>query len=292
MNLRDVLISRSWMFFVNDNKVADYFKFKYNGEIRGYKHPNEFYWSLDDDVLSIYDINKKAKSKLKFTFNSDEYCAIEGVFLDDPQNIKFRFESPNREYKTKIFSPTKDTYPHMQIGDHTYGIPDIIDASYGEVIIGKFCSIAIGVSIVAANHNIKFVSSYPFKTIWNDQWRPLEEVSDHTSKGKTIIGNDVWIGKAAFIMNGVTIGDGAVIGAGSVVTKDVPPYAVIGGNPARLLKLRFEPHIINKLLQIKWWDWDEEKIDDFLPLIMSENIKIFIQKAEEASIIPRAAFPD
>lgn len=284
MSLRNVLTSRYWIFFVNDHKAADYFKFKYNGEIRGYKHPNEFYWSLDEDILSIYDINKNVKAKLRFTSNSDEQCAIEGVFLDDPENIKFRFESPSKEYKPKNFSPTKDTYPHMQIGDHTYGIPDIIDGPHGEVIIGKFCSIAIGVSIVAANHNIKFVSTYPFKTIWNDQWRFLGDVSDHTSKGKTVIGNDVWIGKSAFIMNGVTIGDGAVIGAGSVVTKDIPPYAVVGGNPARVLKFRFEQHIINKLLQIKWWDWDEETIDDFLPLIMSENIELFVQKAEEASI--------
>ncbi|GAL96068.1 hypothetical protein ATR1_011c0001, partial [Acetobacter tropicalis] len=212
-----------------------------------------------------------------------EKCIIKGEFLDDPENIKFCFESPSKEYRPKKFSPTKDAYPHMKIGDHTYGIPDIIDGPHGEVVIGKFCSIAVGVSIVAANHNMNFASTYPFKTIWNEQWRFLGDILDHTSKGKTTIGNDVWIGKSAFIMNGVKIGSGAVIGAGSVVTKDIPPYAIVGGNPAKLLRFRFGEHIINKLLQIKWWDWEDEKIDDFLPLIMSENVELFIQKAEESN---------
>lgn len=279
MDLRKVLISRYWIFLVNGHRAAEYFKFKYNGEIRGYKHPNEFYWSLNSDLLKIYDINKNLRAELTFSCITERECVLEGKFLDDPENIKFRFESPSLEYHPPSFSPTRDNYPHMNIGDHTYGIPDIIDGPYGEVIIGKYCSIAIGVSIVAANHNVKFVSAYPFKTIWNDQWRFLGDISDHTSKGKTVIGNDVWIGKSAFIMNGVSIGDGAVIGAGSVVTKNVPPYAIVGGNPAKVIKLRFEENIIDQLLKIKWWNWSEEKVDEFLPLMMSENIELFIQKA-------------
>ncbi|WP_086555500.1 CatB-related O-acetyltransferase [Acetobacter sp. DmW_043] len=280
MRLRNILINRYWVFFVNEYKAADFFKFKYNGEIRWYKHPNEFYWSLEDNMLKIYDVNKNLKAELSFTYDSDEKCIIEGVYLDDPENVKFRFESPSKDYKPKNFSPTRDTYPNMEIGDHTYGIPDIIDGPHGEIVIGKFCSIAVGVSIVAANHNINYVSTYPFKTIWNPQWRSLDGISDHTSKGKTIIGNDVWIGKSAFIMNGVNIGDGVVIGAGSIVTKDVPPYAVVAGNPAKILKFRFEQHIIDKLLKISWWNWEDEKIDDFLHLIMSEDVNTFIQKVE------------
>lgn len=283
MNLRNILINRYWIFFVNEHKAADFFKFKYNGEIRGYRHPNEFYWSLENDTLLIYDINKVLKAQLKFISNINEEVIIEGAFLDDPENIKFSFKSPSIQYGPKRFAPTKDVYPNMDIGDHTYGIPDMIDGQYGDIIIGKFCSIAIGVSIVGANHNINYTSTYPFKTIWNDQWMSMNNVSEHISKGKTVIGNDVWIGKSAFIMNGIKIGDGSVIGAGAVVTKDVPPYAVVGGNPAKIIKFRFEDNIINKLLKIKWWNWSDEKIDDFLPLIMSENIDLFIQKAEESN---------
>lgn len=272
---KDLIMQRYWIFSLNDHEVAQYFRFKENGEIRGYRHPNESYWSIEDDNVYIYDKQKNKKTILTSFHQTDDLCLLEGFVIDHP-DIKFSFRSPNAFYKPQKFAPTKEHYPYLNIGDHTYGVPDIIDPNNDNIQIGKFCSIAIGSSIICGNHNMKFISSYPFKSIWNQQWRALDNINDHVSKGKTIIGNDVWIGKSSFIIDGVTIGDGAIIAAGTVVTKDVPPYAVVAGNPGKIVKFRFNPIQIEQLLKIQWWNWDEDKIDDALLLMMSEDIDKFI----------------
>lgn len=274
---KDLFTKRYWVFYNNEHEVARYFRFKNNGEIGGYKHQNEQYWSMENEQIYIYDNNKNKKTILNFIQKTEDLWVLEGFFIDNP-DIKFLFQSPSQHYKPEPFAPTREHYPHLDIGDHTYGIPDIIDPGYDSIKIGKYCSIASGTSIICGNHNTKFVSTYPFKSIWNHHWRHLDYVNDHISKGKTIIGNDVWIGKSSFITSGVIVGDGAIIAAGSVVTKDVPPYAIVGGNPAKVVKYRFNQEQISKLLQIKWWDWDEDKIDDALLLMMSEDIDTFINK--------------
>ena len=131
------------------------------------------------------------------------------------------------------------------------------------LIMGKFCSIACGAKFLftSANHTQKSLSTYPFP-IFFDEWDL--DVEDITSawdrKGDIIIGNDVWIGYEAVIMSGVTIGDGAIIGARSVVTKDIPPYTIVGGVPARQIRRRFSEETIAALLELKWWNWPREKI--------------------------------
>ncbi len=121
--------------------------------------------------------------------------------------------------------------------------------------IGAFCSIARNVSVQEGNHFTERVSTYYIlKNIFNDP------DGNYTSKGKIIIGNDVWIGTQCVILSGVTIGDGAIIAANSVVTSDIPPYAIAVGSPARVVKFRFDDEIINKLAEIRWWNWDIEKI--------------------------------
>ncbi len=146
---------------------------------------------------------------------------------------------------------------------HTYtaGIQERFDPI---VRIGKFCSIAAGVVCYGGcEHpsvmNKKAVANFPF---YEKQWG---EYTHCGSRGEIRIGNDVWIGEDVRIMDGVTIGDGAIIGAMAVVTKDVPPYAIVAGNPGRVVKFRFDPDQIVKLLQIKWWDWSDEKIREMLP---------------------------
>lgn len=129
--------------------------------------------------------------------------------------------------------------------------------------IGKFCSIACGAKFLfnSANHALDSLSTYPFPLFfeeWNLEKEKVTEAWDN--RGDIVIGNDVWIGYEAVILSGVTVGDGAIIGTRAVVTKDVPPYTIVGGVPAKAIRKRFDEKVIKELLKIKWWDWTEEKI--------------------------------
>ena len=147
------------------------------------------------------------------------------------------------------------------------------------LIMGKFCSIACGAKFLftSANHTQKSLSTYPFP-IFFDEWDL--DVEDITSawdrKGDIIIGNDVWIGYEAVIMSGVTIGDGAIIGARSVVTKDIPPYTIVGGVPARQIRRRFSEETIAALLELKWWNWPREKIARKIEAIKNGDMKALV----------------
>jgi acetyltransferase-like isoleucine patch superfamily enzyme len=163
------------------------------------------------------------------------------------------------------------------IGDYTYGKPRVVSWGEGTSFrIGKYCSISTHVIIfLGSEHRTDWVSTYPFPYLWKE----ASSINGHPfSKGDVIIGNDVYIGYHVTILSGVTIGDGAAIGAGSVVTKDVPPYAIVAGNPARIVRYRFDEKIIQKLLQIKWWDWPDEKIRENIHLICCDSIDAFIKK--------------
>lgn len=164
----------------------------------------------------------------------------------------------------------------ITIGTGTYGKPNFrLWSADDKVQIGKYCSIAVNVTIFGGGeHNYKFVSTYPFK-----QKLKLDDTNNVVkNKGVTIIGNDVWIGEGACILSGVKIGDGAVIGAHSLIAKDVEPYSIVGGNPAKHIKYRFSNEIIKQLSAIKWWDWDFEKIQSNINLISSEDVLNFCKK--------------
>ena len=127
---------------------------------------------------------------------------------------------------------------------------------------------------LGSEHRIDWVSTYPFPFFWSE----AKSITGHPStKGDVVIGNDVWIGFGATILSGVTIGDGAAIGACSVVTRDVPPYAIAAGNPVQVIRYRFDEETIQKLLQIKWWDWSEEKVTENIHLICSDSIGAFVK---------------
>ncbi len=176
-----------------------------------------------------------------------------------------------KEKKHPYYMKDNKKYKNFDIGEYTYGKPAVI-AEKGMLSIGKFCSIAANVKFYAgAEHHYDWVSSYHFSAKFK-----CKECS--TTKGKVIVGNDVWIGDGAFILSGVTIGDGAVIGARAVVTKDVKPYEIVAGNPAKHIKFRFNQKQIDKLLKIKWWDWDIKKIEENFDLILSNKIDDFIEK--------------
>jgi len=153
----------------------------------------------------------------------------------------------------------------MKVGKHTYGSPKIFgDKSL--VTIGAFCSIAKEVTILSNHdHNIGIISTFPFNVLWG-----TEDYEHPTGKGPIVIGNDVWIGHRAIILSGVTIGDGAVIGAGAIVTKDVPPYGIAVGNPARVIRKRFSDSVVEKLLRLQWWNWDDSKIKKHAHMLTSK----------------------
>ena len=195
---------------------------------------------------------------------------------------------------TKIYPRTGDQQtvylnavikdPQIEVGDYTIYNDFIADPLLFEknnvlyhypihrekLIIGKFCSIACGTKFLfnCANHTLKSLSTYTFPLFY-EEWE-LEKSNITTAwdnKGNIVIGNDVWIGYEAVIMAGVHIGDGAIIAARAVVTKDVPPYTIVGGTPAKEIRKRFDTEVIKQLLKLKWWDWSTDKIHQCLPYI-------------------------
>ena len=192
------------------------------------------------------------------------------------------------DYQT-IYLNTIINNPNIIVGDYTIYNDFVNDLTQFEknnvlyhypinqdrLIIGKFCSIACGAKFLfnSANHTLKSLSSYTFPLFFEEWGLDKKNVaSAWDNKGDIIIGNDVWIGYEAVIMAGVHIGDGAVIAARAVVTKDVPPYTIVGGTPARKIRMRFEEETIAKLQQIQWWNWPVEKIRRSLPYIMEGTV--------------------
>lgn len=144
-----------------------------------------------------------------------------------------------------------------------------------KLIIGKFCSIACKAKFLmtSGNHTMRSLSTYTFPIFYEEWGLDISHITDAwDNKGDIVIGNDVWIGYDAIIMSGVKIGDGAIIGTRAIVTNDVPPYTIVGGVPAKVIKKRFNDDTISKLLKIKWWDWSYEKIQANIQYIQSGNI--------------------
>ena len=180
--------------------------------------------------------------------------------------------------------------PNIQIGDYTIYNDFVHDPreflknnvlyhypiNKDRLIIGKFCSIACGAKFLfnSANHKMASLSTYTFPLFFEEWDLEKENVAQAwDQKGDIIIGNDVWIGYEAVILSGVTIGDSAVIGCRAVVTKDVPPYTIVGGVPAKPIRKRFDEETIKELQKIKWWDWPEEKIAGKIPAIQAGDLE-------------------
>ena len=177
----------------------------------------------------------------------------------------------------KIYLKNVITNPNITVGDYTMyndftGDPALFEknnvlyqypVNHDRLLIGKFCSIACGARFLfnSANHTMRSLSTYPFPLFF-EEWGldPGDVAASWDNKGDIVISNDVWIGYEAVILAGVTIGDGAVIGTRAVVTKDVSPYTIVGGVPARPIKKRFSDKTITDLLEIRWWNWPREKI--------------------------------
>ncbi|CAN5649644.1 CatB-related O-acetyltransferase [soil metagenome] len=174
-------------------------------------------------------------------------------------------------------------YPRQRIGRYSYGSPEIHDWGEGARLeMGSFCSVAAGVQIfLGGEHRTDWVTTFPFNVLWPE----ARDIKGHPrTKGDVRIGNDVWIGFEAVILSGVTIGDGAVIGTRAVVSKDVPAYAVVAGNPAQVMRFRFPETVIARLVKAQWWTWDDTRIAKHLPLMLSGDIEGFLEAAEEGTV--------
>ena len=183
---------------------------------------------------------------------------------------------------------TRDLLTDKQydIGPHTYGQPKVYDWDEGTTLkIGDYTSIAEGVTILlGGNHRTDWVTTYPFSEIPED-WPEAKDIQGHPqSKGDVVIGSDVWVGFGVTILSGVTIGDGAAVAAKSLVVKDIPPYAIVGGVPARVLKYRFDEDTIAALMKIKWWEWSERKIRRNIRTLCSGNITEILKQASRPDL--------
>ncbi len=175
---------------------------------------------------------------------------------------------------------TKDQLQGAQfsIGDFTYGSPAVISYdNSSRLSIGKYCSFAGKVTILlGGDHRLDWATTYPFPDL-SGPWPEGSEIAGHpASKGAIVIGNDVWVGYGATILSGTTIGDGAVIGANALVSRDVKPYGIAAGNPAKVIKMRFENHTVSRLLQLAWWNWSERKVRDNVHLLCSSDIEALL----------------
>ncbi|MBP0904062.1 CatB-related O-acetyltransferase [Mariniflexile gromovii] len=196
---------------------------------------------------------------------------------------------PLENYDKLCFLKNIIKNPNIIVGDYTYydDFEDVynfeknvkyhFDFIGDKLIIGKFCMIASNVTFImnGANHLAKSISSFPF-AIFGEDWKNAMDGKHYPTKGNTEIGNDVWIGFNATIMPGIKIGDGAIIATNSTVTKDVEPYSIVGGNPAKEIKKRFTKEQIEILLEIKWWDWEIEKITENVQNLTGENLENLI----------------
>ncbi|CAH1667292.1 Chloramphenicol acetyltransferase [Chelatococcus asaccharovorans] len=177
------------------------------------------------------------------------------------------------------------------IGPYSYGRPKVRFADWGaRLTIGSYCSIADQVEIMlGGNHRADFVSTYPFSA-FPAQWPEAPKSLDHQGPaGDVVIGHDVWIGSGALILPGVTIGSGAVIAARAVVSRDVPPYAVVGGVPARLIRKRFDDAAIAALLDCAWWDLPRHDVAALIPLLQSGDVAAVIAAVKSLRIEDPAA---
>ena len=202
------------------------------------------------------------------------------------KNIKF----PLDNYDRLCFLKNIVKNPNIIVGDYTYyddfenvenfekNVKYHFDFVGDKLIIGKFCMIASDVKFImnGANHLTDSLSTYPF-AIFGNGWENAMEGKSYPQKGNIHIGNDVWIGYNATIMAGVHIGDGAIIAANSTITKDVESYTIVGGNPAKKIRKRFSEDVITKLLELKWWNWNMEKITKNIKNLTENKIDKLIE---------------
>ena len=277
----EFVIGRLWRFsHASGLLAAPAVRLLSDGSVGGYSHPNERSWRFHDGALEFLSHDAEVSVRWDQAERlTDGRVRLTGLHRLGGGPVPLVLEERLWGSDQQVFPhQTRLTYGHFDwpIGDHSYGHPTVYAHGLEQLVIGKYCSIGGGVTIILAQHKPDFVSTYPF-ALYREYWPGVPvEARDHSGKGNITIGNDVWIGHNALIMAGIKIGDGAIIGAQAVVTRDVPPYAIVGGNPARVLRYRFDQEIINRLLELRWWDLPDEGVEFLTPFILSNDIERFI----------------
>ncbi|ENW93375.1 CatB-related O-acetyltransferase [Acinetobacter dispersus] len=269
--------TQNMMFFLDDGNINTLSNKKTN-----------YSWVYKADILNIYE-----NLELIFEFKLQEIGSFYLLFIQNQDYEGANLLSVKKKLQllrtlTSFTNRDDERNGYLEVGEHTHGGKvEIIAKEHGKVIIGDYTGIGPDVVIVAGNHRTDLVTIYPFTSIlelglFGDDNTTL--INDHISKGNVEIGNDVWLGHSVQIMPGVKIGDGAIVAANAVVTKNIEPYTIVGGNPAKFIKYRIEDESLRKdLLDIAWWNWPEDKVKENLPKIMSADIKSFVEEFKNAS---------
>lgn len=235
------------------------------------------------DYVGIESGNQVSDKVAKAGWHTTKSEFVEVHFMGPNPNAIY----PNEKIKQVVYIKNVITRPNIIVGEYTYyddingaeKFEDHVSHHYeflgDKLIIGKFCAIAKGIEFVmnGANHRMNSVTTYPFNIMGGGWEQFTPSLEDLPLKGDTVVGNDVWIGQNVTVMPGVHIGDGSIIAANSVVTKNIPPYSIAGGNPCRLIRKRFDDDLIAYLLNLKWWDWDADKIFRNMDALCSGNLQ-------------------
>ncbi|HEY0296654.1 MAG TPA: CatB-related O-acetyltransferase [Bordetella sp.] len=272
--------------------MAEALRFFPDGRVGGHLMADMLSWRLEEDGLPCF-LGPGGEPAIRTTILPGGGGWLQASSVRTGSEV-FRLKQHDFGDRKRWSALTRNHYANeiatygWEIGDHSYGVPQVFERM-AKLKIGKYVSIAEGVRIALGNHCMDNATTYPFAalSLW---WpsAPTGAEDDHATRGDVVIGHDVWIAAGVFIASGVTIGNGAVIGAAAVVTRDVPPYSVVAGNPARVTRYRFDARIIAELQALAWWHWPDEVVDRFLPLMLQRDLQAFIDAARAQGLGPKA----
>jgi acetyltransferase-like isoleucine patch superfamily enzyme len=255
--------------------------FSRDGRIVGSDAAPRSQWDFHEGRLRFIDAAGKVTAALEpgedGTYTGLSLLGANNTLILEPTTWE---ERPRWPHLTRNQLKDQIARHGWDVGDHTYGKPAVSDVN-GDLSIGKFVSMDAGIIILLAERRTDSAATYPFQAL--RKWWPNGSFTTDRVARPVVIGNDVRIGQRVVINSGVTIGDGAVIRAQAVVTEDVPPYAIVEGNPALVTEMRFDDETIRRLLAVAWWDWPDEAINEFLPL-MGADIQTFLKEAERLGL--------
>jgi acetyltransferase-like isoleucine patch superfamily enzyme len=284
------LTGSTWLMWLGSQAYPGEIQFDADGTVGGSKHDSVRRWTMVDEVLELGDDGSRPFVRIDRVTTASGGLRLRGACLDAAAGTHLELREYRRLGDEAILGSFTTERPGgnsretlaewirncgWSVGEHSYGTPIVFEPTMAKLTIGRFTSIAAYVSIALGNHSMATGTTYPFSSM-PSIWPSAPPLADHETKGDVTIGNDVWIGSFAFIASGVTIGDGAVIGAHTTVTRNVPPYAIVAGNPGRIIRYRFEPEMIEDLLRIAWWNWDDRKIAVQLPVLMKGDMQAFV----------------